>query len=95
MLASLHCEMFDKRSFYQLHADTCAVRPPHLGHNSVHDEGFDGSDMALRVINGDEEVFDVGVLLLLLILLQSVLVDHGAGRVGHGTFICQGCVLDQ
>lgn len=71
------------------------VRLPHLGHDSIHDEGFNGSDMALWVINSDEDVFGVGILLLLLILLQSVLVDHGAGRVGHGTSICQGCVLYQ
>lgn len=68
-------------------------RRPHLGHNSVHDEGFDGSDLALWVIHRDEEVF--GVMLLLLILIQSVLVDHGAGGVGHGISICQGCVLEQ
>lgn len=70
-------------------------RRPHLGHNSVHDEGFNGSDLALRVIHRDEEVFDVGVMLLHLILIQSVLVDHGAGGVGHGTSICQGCFLEQ
>ncbi len=72
---------------------TC--RSPHLGHDSVHDEGFDGSDMALWFIHTDEEVFGVGICLLLLILLQSVLVDHGAGRVRHGTPISQRRVLDQ
>lgn len=51
--------------------------------------------MALWVIDVDEEVFGVGIQLLLLILLQSVLVNHGARRVGHGTPICQGCVLNQ
>lgn len=74
---------------------THTSRAPHLGHDSVHDERFDGSDMALRVINGDKEVFGVGVLLLLLILVESVVVDHGGGRVGRGTSICQRCVLDR
>lgn len=54
----------------------------HLGCDSVHDEGLNGSDMALWVVDCDKDVFAVGVLLLLLILLQSVLVDHGARRVG-------------
>lgn len=55
---------------------------PYLGQNSVDDEGLNGSDLALRVVNSDEDVFSVGISLILLIL-QSVLVDHGAGRVGH------------
>lgn len=84
--------MFDKSD----HFTRNARKFPHLGHNSVRDEGFNGSDMALWVVNGDEEVFDVGFPLLhLILLLQPVLVDHGAGRVGHGTSICQRCVLDK
>lgn len=69
-------------------------RPPHLGHNSVHDEGFDGGDVALWVVDGDEQVFGVDIPLL-LVLLQSILVDHGAGGGGHGTFVSQGCVLNR
>lgn len=70
------------------------VQRLHLSHYSVHDEGLDGGDMALWVVNSDEDVFIVRIRLL-LILPQSVLVDHGARRVGHGVSIRQGGVLDQ
>lgn len=41
----------------------------HLGYDSVHDEGLNGSDMALWVVDSDEDVFGVGIVLLLIILL--------------------------
>ena len=82
------------QSFYYA-ACTGHLRHSHLGQDPVHDEGLDGSDTALRVVDSDKDVFGVSVLPLFLILLQSVLVDHGAGRVGHGASICQGCVLNQ
>lgn len=41
----------------------------HLGYDSVHDEGLNGGDVALWVVDTDEDVFGVGIVLLLIILL--------------------------
>lgn len=41
----------------------------HLGYDSVHDEGLNGSDMTLWVVDSDEDVFGAGIMLLLIILL--------------------------
>lgn len=71
------------------------IRLLYLGKDPVHDEGLDGSYVALWAVNGDEDVFGVSILLLFFILLQSVLIDHGAGRVGHGASISLGYVLDR
>lgn len=74
------------------HAD--AGPPPHPGHHSVQDERLDRRHLALWVVDGDEDVLSVGILFALIIVLQSVLVDHGAGRVGQGASIWQGSILE-
>lgn len=73
------------------HAD---AGPPHPGHHSVQDERLDRRHLALWVVDGDEDVLSVGILFALIIVLQSVLVDHGAGRVGQGASIWQGSILE-
>lgn len=65
----------------------------HPGYNSVCNEGLDSRNVALWVVNGNKDVFINGTLLLLFI--QSELVDHGVRRVGHGVALRQGRVLDQ
>lgn len=64
----------------------------HLGDDPVGDEGLDGGDVALWVVHGDEEVLDVCVhqllFLILILILQPVLVDHGTGGVGRGRPVC-------